>query len=104
MITVSNHIRYQRSERLVAILTHVGLGEPVLEFYDTHKRNINVLTSTGVYLVYDFDKTTLITAFMATLDKVYAMTKSNPMSIPKSMKAIIKKNEQKYSWIYQISA
>ena len=104
MITVSNHIRYQRSERLVAILTHVGLGEPMMEFYDTHQRNINVLTSTGVYLVYDLDKTTLITAFMATLDKVYAMTKSNPMPIPKSMKAIIKKNEQKYSWIYKISA
>ena len=104
MITISNHIRNQRSERLVAILTHIGLGEPVVEFYDVQKQHINVLTSTGVYLVYNTEKTTLITAYLATWDKVYAMTRINPVVIPKTIKTTIKKNEQKYSWIYKISA
>lgn len=97
---LTHHARYDRTERLVAILSHIGLGETKyrLTKLDTPNRTA-IITTTGVMLVYDREETTLITGYVPTVDKVYAMCVRNDIRIDQSLIKVIKRNWTRYEWI-----
>ena len=87
-ITASQHFLNDRSNRLTFILTHTDLSDltVVLERKFPDKREC--VTADGVILVKAIETEFLITAYVATLDKVYAMYKSAGMDVPPSLKKL----------------
>lgn len=69
----SNHLKQERLDRMVYILSHpsLGLGEVVLEHTMETKREC--VTNSGIILVKALETEFLITAYVATLEKVYAL-------------------------------
>lgn len=72
----SNHLKQERLDRMVYILStpSLGLGEVVLEHRMDTKREC--VTNSGIILVKALETEFLITAYVATLDKVYALYRS----------------------------
>ena len=94
-ITASQHFLNDRSNRLTFILTHTDLSDltVVLERKFPDKREC--VTADGIILVKAIETEFLITAYVATLDKVYAMYKSAGMDVPPSLKKKILRNKKK---------
>lgn len=74
-IKMSRHVQEERLDRLTYIAMEVGFGEVVLEQRYPDKREC--VTDTGVILVKALNDEFLITAFVATIDKVSAIYLSN---------------------------
>ena len=86
MMTVNNitaHAKFDRLDRITFIAEHIGWGKEVLRVNDRYDPNniILVLTSTGVVLVKERHTDTLITAYVATVqraDAFYWQVKQKP--------------------------
>jgi hypothetical protein len=86
MMTVNHvtaHVMIDRIDRVTFIAEHIGWGKEVLRVNDRHDPNniILVLTSTGVVLVKERHTDTLITAYVATVqraDAFYWQAKQKP--------------------------
>lgn len=77
MMTVNHvtaHARIDRINRIAFIAEHIGWGKEVLRVNDRCDPNniILILTSTGVVLVKERHTDTLITAYVATIQRVDA--------------------------------
>jgi hypothetical protein len=72
----SEHLKQERIDRMVYILSHpsLGIGSVVLEHRMETKREC--VTDSGIILVKALETEFLITAYVATLDKVYALYRS----------------------------
>lgn len=73
MIKMSPHASAERMERMMYIVTEIGIGEPAVSYVeaDTHRKI--TLTDTGVVLVQDDYTELLITAYVASMDRATAM-------------------------------
>ena len=96
---LSYHARIERTDRLVSILAHVGLGEPCLEIASRTEDKTLVLTDTGVLMVYNGSKTVLVTAYLPKCDKMYAICKQYDVEMPWRVLKVLKVNEKKFAWI-----
>ena len=72
MIKMSEHASVDRIERLAYIATEIGIGEPVLSYEEEEYRTIS-LTDTGIVIIQDSYTKVLITAYVASIDRAYAM-------------------------------
>jgi hypothetical protein len=87
MMTVNHvtaHARIDRIDRITFIAERIGWGKEVLRVNDRHDPNniILILTSTGVVLVKERHTDTLITAYVATIqraDAFYWQVKQKPV-------------------------
>lgn len=71
MYKLSYHAQYERSERIVYLMTEVGLGEELLTIMDKGQRVR--LFDTGVALVLDANEDIVVTGYLASMEKVVAM-------------------------------
>ena len=89
---MTKHATEERMERMVKIAMNVGWGEIVLRRPFPNERKVECLTSTGVFLCLNEDETTLITAFVVTIDKAIAMSEAN---LSKELRQVIRHNTKK---------
>ena len=99
-ITFSEHLLKDRMDRMVKIATTIGFGVIIEEFRATDK--YYCLTDTGVILIKSLDRAKVITAFPAHLDRIYALYKSVDKFPPKNIIRIIRNNEIKRKFLYEI--
>lgn len=100
---ITCHARFDRTERLVAMLAYIGLGEHKYQFTDCrHPDNTLVLTSTGLLLIYDKAMTTLITGYVPKVNKVAALSAENGIRIDDLTFKAVKRNVVKYRWIAEM--
>lgn len=102
---LTNHVRFERCERLSAIIAEIGLGAVAYErelLY--HGRAITQkVTTTGVMLVYGVEenKDVLITGFLLSTQKAHAFFRGIGYTrIPRGMYGIVTKNEKIYAHMY----
>lgn len=101
---ISYHISEDRIDRACYIMETVGLGEIIKEVRDTdaHGRvSWQCLTDTGVIMIFNEQKTMMVTLYIATQPKVSAMYKGNTPSwvmkmIKKNAKYAIEQNKVRY--------
>ena len=73
MYKMTKHAQVDRYDRICGIIDSIGLGEPRLKIpHDEYPNRDYVLTTTGVLLIVSED-TYLITAYVPTVAKVYAI-------------------------------
>ena len=93
MYKLSYHAQYERSERIVYLMTEVGLGEELLTVMDKGQRVR--LFDTGVALVLDAHEDIVVTGYLASMEKVVAMwcLYYNTDKVPQNiLRAIVKAN------------
>jgi hypothetical protein len=73
MIKMSPHASADRLDRMMYIVTEIGVGEPALSYVEVEYRRKITLTDTGVVLVQDERTEMLITAYVASIDRATAM-------------------------------
>ena len=103
MLNLTYHARVERMDRIIYILTSIGLGVPVAEKFWEHSQTKCVLTNTGVMIVYSKEDT-IITMYLVTVQEAHKMicTKVLPQTvynrILKNIKAgyLIKQNTVRY--------
>lgn len=96
----SEHLLHDRMDRMVKIATTIGFGVIIEEFEAVDK--YYCLTDTGVILIKSLDKTKVITAFPAHLDRIFALYKTANKFPPKTIIRIIRNNELKRKFLYEI--
>ena len=103
-VTLTEHARQDRLDRLSTILATVELGEIILKTpSETDKTAEMLLTSTGIIIVKSFTTGKIITGFMASPRKVKNMYKAAGFEkMPRQVKNTINKNMEKYSFLYKI--
>ena len=94
-ITASQHVLNDRSNRLTFILAHADLSDLTVLLEQRYPDKRECVTADGVILVKAIETEFLITAYVGTLDKVYAMYKSAGMEIPVSLKKKILRNKKR---------
>ena len=94
-ITASQHFLNDRSRRLTFSVTRTDLGGLTVILGRRCPDKRECVTADGVILVKAIETEFLITAYVATLDKVYAMYKSAGMDVPSSLKKKILRNKKK---------
>lgn len=77
MMTVNHltaHAKIDRIDRITFIAEHIGWGKEILRMNERRNPNniVLILTSTGVVLVKERHTDTLITAYVATVQKIDA--------------------------------
>jgi hypothetical protein len=72
-MTMSNHAREDRADRLTYIAMTVGFGEVVVEKINGDCREC--LTNTGVLIIKPLNKELMITAYICDMDKAFAIYK-----------------------------
>lgn len=91
---LTNHMVLDRSDRAVYILLNLGLGEIIKETHridEKGRSSWQCLTNTGVLIVMDEKKETIITLYVASQPKVSAMYKGNT---PTWLLKVVKKNKK----------
>lgn len=91
---VSKHMAEDRMDRVLAIAQHIGWGEVMLEVIDCNNAShILCFTTTGVMLVKGRSTGKLVTAYVPTPDKVFAvLTNSGYSSVPNYLLRKVKQN------------
>lgn len=75
---VSTHVTIDRWERITYIVDNLGFGNVVITCPSSSNRNnIEELTDTGVIIVRSRKTNDVITAFIASIDKVIAIYRNN---------------------------
>lgn len=64
---MTKHLVKERLERTAYILSKVGLGEHLKECDKTTNDTIRILTTTGLIIIYNKEKTKIVTLYIATL-------------------------------------
>lgn len=94
-ITASQHFLNDRSNRLTFILTHADLSDLTVLLEQRYPDKRECVTADGVILVKAIETEFLITAYVGTLDKVYAIYKSAGLGIPAPLKKKILRNKKR---------
>ena len=71
MYRLSYHAQYERSERIMYLMTEIGLGTELLTIMDKGQRVR--LFDTGVALVLDANEDVVVTGYLASMEKFVAM-------------------------------
>lgn len=71
MLKMHSHASHDRIERMVYLATEIGIGETLCTVMDRGRRND--LTEHGVIIVYSDDGESVLTAYLASVDRAYAM-------------------------------
>lgn len=95
------HVITERMDRMVAIATHIGWGEIIVEVSDSIRRTC--LTSTGVIFIKDLHEEVLVTAYPATFKQAHGIYYQayGDGRMPDYLVSRIKKNNQnrkRYGW------
>ena len=101
---ISYHISEDRLDRACYIMETVGLGEIIKEVRDVDERgrvSWQCLTDTGVILIFNEQKTMMVTLYIATQPKVSAMYKGNTPSwvmkmVKKNLRYVAEQNKVRY--------
>ena len=91
---LTSHMILDRSDRVVYILLNLGLGEIIKETHQIDEKgrpSWQCLTNTGVLIIMDEKKETIITLYIASQPKVSAMYEGNTPSWVLNM---VKKNKK----------
>lgn len=94
---LSRHVIEEREERMVFILSHEELSADftsVIEVPFIKEDKRECLTKSGVIFVKALREEFLITAYVPTIDKVYAMYKVMGMEMPYSVKRTVIRNKK----------
>jgi hypothetical protein len=76
-LVMTTHARVDRADRLVALIDYLGMDEIILETPDDKQQYATLcLTATGIIIVKSTIDNRVITAYMAKVDRVYAMYKT----------------------------
>lgn len=73
MMTMTYHARVERQARIQYIMENIGIGETVATKEKPREGKKELLTDTGIILVTNTAETILITMFIASIDKAYAL-------------------------------
>ena len=71
MLKMHGHASHERIERMVYLATEIGIGKTLCTVMDRGRRND--LTEHGVVVVYTDDGQSVLTAYLASVDRAYAM-------------------------------
>lgn len=71
MLKMVQHASRDRLERMMYLVMEVGIGKTLITITDRGRRND--LTENGVVLVYADDGESILTAYLASVDRAYAM-------------------------------
>lgn len=75
-LVMTTHARIDRADRLTALIDYLGIDEIILETPDDKQQCATLcLTATGIIIVKSTIDNRVITAYMATMNRVYAMYK-----------------------------
>ena len=97
---MSYHARVERLDRLVACMTHIGYNEFAYEIPDPRSpQHYYTITDTGIILVRGTDDGTVVTGYMATINKLTALFNGN---VPSSLKKVVVRNEKKYAFLLKM--
>ena len=105
MYKLSYHAQVERAERIVYLMTEIGLGEELLTIVDEGKRVR--MFDTGVVLVLSLDEDVVVTGYLASMEKAVAMWCRcyNTDTIPQHiLRPIIKANFKHATAINAINA
>ena len=90
---ISYHISEDRLDRACYIMTTIGMGEVIKETHgvDEHGRGFwKSFTDTGVMLIFNEDKTRVVTLYIASQPQVSALYQGNT---PSWVLKMVKKNK-----------
>lgn len=91
---MTKHAAEDRIDRLMQIATTIGFGKEVLCVpSDTKPDAVECLTDTGVIIIKSADKKVMITAYVATIDRVFALYKGKA---PQWMIEKVRKAQKKF--------
>lgn len=95
-IRMSYHVQEERTNRMVYILSNSDLCDftPAVEFIDRRDNVRYCLTVNGVLLVKAVRQEKLITAYVPTFEKAYAICTSNGIKMSSYLVNRIKKNKK----------
>lgn len=94
LMKISEHGRIDRVERITRIITELGIGEIVLTIEHQEMKRLECLTSTGVILIKSSTDNIVITAYVASIERVIAMYKSQGVNnLPPSIRNKVLKNK-----------
>lgn len=100
-MTMTHHASRDRYERLCALIDYLGMDEIVLEVPDYANEGANLcLTRSGIIIVRGVADNVVITAYMASVNCVYAMYKqAGYQRIPKKLFNRICEINVKYAFL-----
>lgn len=94
-INMTYHAKVERIDRLVHIAQTVGFGEEIILTCINRENNTReCLTETGVIMIKAMHDETLVTAFIANIDKASAMYSSMGRKIPQYIARKIRNNKK----------
>lgn len=105
---LTKHARYERTDRLAAIIAEVGLGTCLYQepyFSSSGEPAMQKITSTGVLLIYGVGEkeNVLITGYMLTMKVAYTIfRKQGRMGVPSNIYRVIEKNQKRYKHLYEM--
>ena len=105
MYKLSYHAQVERTERIVYLMTEIGLGQELFTIKDNDQRVR--LFDTGVVLVLDLHEDVVVTGYLASMEKAVAMWCRcyNTDTIPQHiLRPIIKANFKHATAINAINA
>lgn len=100
-MTMSNHAINDRLDRLASCIELLGMSKFILEV-KSHKDPTAVmcLTSTGIIFILNKDTRKVVTGFMATPERVYALYKNAGYEkVPSKIYNRVLKNCSRYSYL-----
>ena len=75
-LVMTTHARVDRADRMSALVDYLGMDEIILEVPDnTQEYATTCLTASGIIIIKSTVNNRVITAYMATMNRVYAMYK-----------------------------
>lgn len=91
------HARYDRADRITAIIDTIGIGE-IMFIVPKNEYSEICLTTTGVVIVRTITERRIITVYVASLQLARALyaTKFNMKKLPQTLFNVIRQN-QKYA-------
>ena len=97
---MSYHARVERIDRLVACMTTLGYNEFAYRIPDPRNaEHIYLITDTGIILVVGADDGSVVTGYMATIDKITALFHGK---VPVALRNKVVHNEKKYKFLLKM--
>lgn len=95
-IQMTYHVQMERADRMVYILSNPDLCDltPAMEFVSVRDNVRYCITVDGVLLIKAIRQERLITAYVPTFDKVYAICMNEGIQIPAGLAYRIKRNKK----------
>ena len=93
---LSYHAQLERTDRIVEILTTIGIGEPMYARYASHNDTTSYLTDTGVVVIRsgkDNLEGKIVTMYVATMEQAKGIAQTS--HLPNWFGRVIIKNNNK---------